>query len=53
MVALELTVREVNTILNGLGQLPYRDVYELITNIHAQAAPQVGAEPAPGSGAGP
>lgn len=41
MVALELTVAQINTILNALGQLPYSTVYQLIETIHQQVAPQL------------
>ncbi len=41
----EFTIEEANTVLGGLGQLPYAQVAGLIDNIKQQAAPQV--QPAP------
>jgi hypothetical protein len=37
----EFTVNEINTVLQGLGQLPFVQSVELINNIKQQAAPQV------------
>jgi hypothetical protein len=41
MIKLELTVEEVNGILQGLGQLPYVQVVTLVEKIKEQATPQV------------
>lgn len=41
-IKLELTVPEVNQILDALGRLPYAEVYELIGTLQQQAQPQVG-----------
>lgn len=41
MIKLELTVDEVNFILNGIGSLSYSKVFLLIDKIQRQAAPQV------------
>ncbi len=37
----EFTVAEVNIILQGLGQLPFVQVVDLINAIKQQAAPQM------------
>ncbi len=36
IIELRLTVKEINTILDGLSALPYKDVYHLIESIHNQ-----------------
>ena len=36
-----LNVNEVNTILKALGNMPYNQVNELVTKIHAQAQEQL------------
>ena len=41
MIELKLTIEEVNTILSGLYDLPYKLSAELIINIKKQADPQV------------
>jgi hypothetical protein len=41
VVKLELTVDEVNGILNALGHLPYSQVVNLIENIRSQAVKQI------------
>lgn len=41
-IRLELTIPEVNQILDALGRLPYAEVYELIGSLQQQAQPQVG-----------
>lgn len=38
---LNLTQEQVNQILNALGQLPYIEVYELITTIQQQGQTQL------------
>jgi len=43
-VKLELTVDEVNAVLGALGQLPYAQVVNLISNIREQAMRQVNAD---------
>ena len=40
-VTLNLSVDETNVILNALGQQPYVQVAQVITNIHNQYAAQV------------
>lgn len=44
-IRLELTIPEVNQILDALGRLPYAEVYELIDNLRQQAQPQIGLGP--------
>jgi hypothetical protein len=41
MINLELSVQEINLILQALGQAPYVQVAELVEKIKAQAVPQV------------
>ena len=45
MINLNLTVQEINLILQALGQAPYIQVAELVEKIKAQAVPQVEALP--------
>ena len=45
MIDLNLTVQEINLILQALGQAPYAQVAELVEKIKAQAIPQVEALP--------
>jgi hypothetical protein len=40
-IRLELTLDEINTTLEALGNLPFIKVHELISKIHQQASPQV------------
>lgn len=40
-VSLELTIEEINTTLNALGNLPYIQVFGLIQKIQQQAGQQV------------
>ncbi|MCO6003554.1 hypothetical protein NE236_00995 [Actinoallomurus purpureus] len=46
-IRLELTIPEVNQILEALGRLPYAEVYELIGGLQQQAQPQIGLGPVP------
>ena len=39
-IQLELTVEEVNTVLQALGNLPFNQVFELIGKVHDQANAQ-------------
>jgi hypothetical protein len=48
-IELKLTVEEVNLVLEGLGNLPFKQVYGLVTKLQEQAGPQVAA--AAGNGA--
>lgn len=38
---IELTLNEVNTIMQALGQMPYAAVFELVAKIREQATAQV------------
>ncbi|MCB9230949.1 MAG: hypothetical protein H6581_04765 [Bacteroidia bacterium] len=40
-ITLALTLEEVNAILSSLGNQPYAQVFNLISKIQQQAAPQV------------
>ena len=44
-VNLKLTVEETNILLTSLGNMPYSQVFQLISKIHQQASEQ-GGEPA-------
>lgn len=44
-IRLELTLEEVNLILKALGNMPFKDVYELIGVINAQANEQLTGHP--------
>ena len=46
-MTLDLTVNEINIILQALGNAPYASVFELIEKIRTQAQAQV--QPAPTS----
>ena len=41
ILKLELTLNEVNYILESLADKPYREVFELVSKIKEQASPQV------------
>jgi hypothetical protein len=45
-IDLKLSLDDVNTILEALGQMPYIRVYQLIAKLQQQAEPQVQGEPA-------
>jgi len=45
MINLELSVNEINLILQALGQAPYAQVADIIEKIKVQAVPQVEAMP--------
>ena len=45
MIGLNLSVNEINLILQALGQAPYAQVAEIVEKIKAQAIPQVEALP--------
>jgi hypothetical protein len=45
MIDLNLSVQEINLILQALGQAPYTHVFEIVAKIQAQAGPQVAALP--------
>lgn len=43
-IKLELTVEEANLILDSLGQMPFKQVFLLITKIQQQASGQLNEE---------
>jgi hypothetical protein len=45
MINLELSVQEINLILQALGQAPYVQVADIVEKIKEQATPQVEALP--------
>jgi hypothetical protein len=40
-VKLELTINEINIIMQALGNMPYAQVFELVQKIREQAQPQI------------
>ena len=42
-ISINLTLEEVNQILESLGRLPYAEVFQLISKVKAQAEAQVQA----------
>mgnify|MGYP003346879897 FL=1 len=44
-INLNLTVNDVNVVLQALGNAPYAQVFELIEKIRDQAGPQVQEQP--------
>ena len=46
------SVDELNLILEGLGNMPFAKVHQLISNIQQQASSQLQAESANGNGSG-
>lgn len=44
-INLQFTAEEVNTILEGLGNLPFVKVYQLISKIQEQAGDQMKEKP--------
>jgi hypothetical protein len=45
-IQLNLSIEEINTVLEALGQLPYSRVYQLIGTIQQQAQQQLQANSA-------
>ena len=45
MIKLELSVDEINIILNSLSVQPYREVYELIEKLKQEATEQLKSKP--------
>lgn len=41
---LELTLQEINAVLQALGTAPYAQVFQLVEKIRSQAQAQVSAE---------
>ena len=44
-IQLQLTLAEVNQILEALGEKSYKDVFQLVSKIQAQASAQLTAAP--------
>ena len=44
-LGLNLTLAEINTVLDALGQRPYAEVFQLIAKIKAQAEAQMRSGP--------
>jgi len=42
---LELTIADINMILQALGNAPYAQVFELVQNIQQQAQAQMAEQP--------
>lgn len=49
-IQLQLTLDEVNQILEALGQKSYKDVFQLVSKIQAQATAQLTAAQAQAGG---
>lgn len=45
-IQLQLTLTEVNQILEALGEKSYKDVFQLVSKIQTQATAQLNAEQA-------
>ena len=45
-IDLKVTVEETNLLLEGLGYLPFAQVYALVAKVQQQANGQIGEEPA-------
>ena len=41
MIKLELSIEQINLIMNGLGNMSYAHVSALVENIRTQVAPQL------------
>jgi hypothetical protein len=52
-IQLQLTLPEVNQILDALGEKPYKQVYQLIVKIQQQAHPQLEQSHQPASNSRP
>lgn len=46
MMSLNLSLSEINIILDALGQRPFAEVYELVAKIQQQAQVQMRSDPA-------
>jgi hypothetical protein len=49
-IQLTLTLAEVNHILEALGEKSYKDVFQLVSKIQAQASAQLNTAPAQADG---
>lgn len=45
-IQLRLTIDQVNLILQALGEQPFKEVFEIVNTIQAQASVQLNARPA-------
>lgn len=45
MIKLELSIDEINIVLNSLSVQPYREVYELIEKLQQEATEQLKSKP--------
>lgn len=45
ILALNLSAKEVNLILDGLAAMPYKDVFHIIEKIHSQVNSQSKVQP--------
>ena len=43
-ITLNITLEETNTLLEALGEMPFKRVFGLVSKIQSQAAPQVNGE---------
>ena len=43
-IELKVTIEEANLIMEGLGNLPFAKVYQLVANIQQQAGQQLNGE---------
>jgi hypothetical protein len=43
-VKIELSINEINTIMQALGNLPYASVFELVLKIREQVQPQLASK---------
>ena len=50
-IELTITVDEANTILEALGNLPFKEVFTLVSKIQKQASQQLGKASAAGESA--
>ncbi len=51
LITLNVTYSEANVIVQGLAKLPYEIAHPLISNLQAQAAPQITSQPTGSPGA--
>jgi len=45
-VNLNMSIEEANLVLEALGEMPFRRVFELVSMIQQQASEQLGEQPA-------
>ena len=44
-ITIKLTAEKWNVVMQALGNMPYAQVFELVSEIRSQATPQVDAKP--------